>query len=157
MTNPHLRHGYRHHPLYSTWCNIKSRCDNKNCPAYKNYGARGISYDPDWSVFPNFLRDVGEKPFPEASLDRINNDGPYTRSNCRWATRATQRRNSRQIREVTINGQTKLLSEWCRIYGIAIGSVHRRLKKGDDLATAITKPKAKRFLVGQIVSETKKS
>lgn len=152
MTKPHLRHGYRHHPLYATWCNIKARCDNKNHPSYENYGGRGIFYDPRWSIFPNFLTDVGDKPFPESSLDRINNDGPYTKENCRWASRVVQRRNSRQTVRVTIDEETKLLTDWCRVYNISIGAVHRRLRKGDDLITAITKPKAKRFIVGNSVS-----
>lgn len=148
MTKPHLRHGYRKHPLYATWCNMRARCDNSKHPAYKNYGGRGIFYDPRWAVFPNFLEDVGEKPYPEATLDRINNDGPYTKENCRWAERSVQRRNSRQIVMVTIGDETKLLTEWCSVYNIAIGSVHRRLRNGEDIVSALSRPKAERFLRG---------
>jgi len=148
MTKPHLRHGHRNHPLYATWCNMRARCDNKNHPAYYNYGGRGIEYDPRWSIFPNFLEDVGEKPYPEATLDRIDNDGPYSKQNCRWADRVAQRRNSRQIVKVTIGEDTKLLSEWCSVYDITLGAIHRRLRKGDDIVTALTRPKAERFLRG---------
>ena len=148
MTRPHVRHGHRKHPLYATWCNMRARCDNLKHPAYKNYGGRGIYYDPKWAVFTNFLDDVGEKPYPEATLDRINNDGPYTKENCRWAERSVQRRNSRQIVPVTIGEETKLLTEWCSVYNITIGSVHRRLRNGEDIVSALSRPKAERFLRG---------
>jgi hypothetical protein len=140
-----MRHGYRYHPLYATWCNMKARCNNKKHPAYHNYGGRGITYHPAWGEFPSFLSDVGEKPFTKATLDRIDNEGDYTPNNVRWADRTTQRRNSRQIVEVEINGETKLFTEWCKIYNIAIASVHRRLQKGEDLVSALTRPKANRF------------
>jgi len=138
-------HGQKRHPLYSTWCNLRTRCDNPNNPAYKNYGARGIDYDPRWSDFMVFLQDVGEKPFSAASLDRINNDQGYYPDNIRWATRITQRRNSRAISPVTIDGVTKLVTDWCKVYGITIGGVHRRLRQGEDIVSALTRPKAKRF------------
>jgi hypothetical protein len=140
-----MRHGYRYHPLYATWCNMKARCRNEKHPVYHNYGGRGITYHPTWEEFPNFLSNVGEKPFIGATLDRIDNEGDYTPENVRWADRVTQRRNSRQIVEVEINGETKLFSEWCKVYNIAIASVHRRLHKGEDLVSALTRPKAKRF------------
>jgi hypothetical protein len=141
-----IRHGHRYHPLYATWCNMKARCDNANHPAYKNYGGRGITYDPSWTEFPSFLNDVGTPPFEKATLDRIDNDGHYCPENVRWADRVTQRRNSRQISAVEINGETKILTDWCKVYGITIGAIHRRLKKGEDLVSAITRPKAARFL-----------
>lgn len=144
-TRGNPKHGGRHHPLYATWCNMKARCDNPNHPQFKDYGGRGISYNPSWALFPAFLQDVGEKPFPEATLDRINNDGDYTPDNVRWADRTTQRINSRQITLVTIGGETKRIMEWCADYKITIGSVHRRLKRGMSIEDAITRPKAKRF------------
>ena len=139
------RHGLRNHPLYATWCNMKARCDNPNHPQFKDYGGRGISYFLSWALFPAFLGDVGEKPFPEATLDRIDNNGDYTPHNVRWADRTTQRVNSRQITSITIGGKTKRIMEWCADYNITIGSVHRRLKRGMSIEDAITRPKAKRF------------
>lgn len=140
-----IRHGQRYHPLYSTWCNMKARCDNVNHPSYKNYGGRGITYDSAWSDFSSFLEDVGNPPFEGATLDRIDNDGNYCAGNVRWADRVTQRRNSRQIYPVEIHGETKIITDWCKVYGITIGAVHRRLKKGEGLVSAITRPKAARF------------
>jgi hypothetical protein len=134
------------HPLYATWCNLKARCDNTANPSYKNYGGRGISYDPAWSRFAAFLADIPDKPSSEATLDRIDNNGNYTKDNIRWTSRVVQRRNSRSIRPVTIGTETRLLVDWCAEYGITIGSVHRRLRSGEDIVSAITRPKAARFL-----------
>jgi hypothetical protein len=139
------RHGYRYHPLYATWCNMKARCNNQNHPQHKDYGGRGISYCKEWEEFPRFLADVGEKPFDTATLDRIDNDGDYKPSNVRWADRKTQRVNSRQIRNIEIDGETKLVTEWCEQYKISIGAFHRRLNKGWTEEQALTTPKAKRF------------
>ncbi len=140
------RHGLRNHPLYATWCNMKARCDNINHPQYHDYGGRGISYESSWAEFPNFLRAVGEKPHPEATLDRVDNSGNYSRDNIRWADRHTQRVNSRSVRYVTIGEETKLITEWCEHFNISIGAVHRRLKRGMDVVTSLTTEKAKRFL-----------
>ena len=140
------KHGLRGHSLYATWCNMKARCDNPNHPQFKDYGGRGVVYAPNWSDFSSFLSSVGEKPFPEASLDRIDNNGNYEPDNVRWADRRTQRVNSRQITEVTIGGVTKLVTDWCKEYGIALASVHRRMKRGMTVVEALTMPKATRFL-----------
>jgi len=89
------------HPLYETWANMIQRCTNPNRKDYKNYGARGIivcdrwrSVKPRTSGFLAFVADMGERP-PNKSLDRVNNDGNYEPSNCRWATRREQILNSR--------------------------------------------------------------
>lgn len=139
------KHGLRSHPLYATWCNMKARCDNPNHPQFGDYGGRGIQYCANWSDFPGFLSDVGERPFAEASLDRINNEGNYEPQNVRWADRNTQRRNSRAVHLVEIDGQTRHITEWCRHFDISIGAVHRRLKRGMSVVEALTAPKAKRF------------
>jgi len=142
-----LKHGGRYHPLYATWCNMKARCDNPNSASYKNYGGRGITYCARWLNFSAFLADVGEKPYPEASLDRIDNNGNYEPGNVRWACRSTQRRNSRgKLIPVTIDGETRLLNEWCLAYNIVAASVYQRVEKGMSLEDALTTPKAKRFL-----------
>lgn len=139
------KHHGRGHPLYSTWCNMKTRCDNPRSPAYKNYGGRGISYDPAWASFPAFLADVGNPTFEGATLDRVDNNGPYAPNNVRWTDRVTQRRNSRAVRMVTLGDETRHVTDWCEHYGITIGAVHRRLKCGMTIEDAITRPKAKRY------------
>lgn len=138
----HNQHGTK---LYNTWLNIKQRCRNKNHPSYKNYGGRGIDYDPAWESFEVFSADVGEPPSNNYSLDRIDNSKGYSKENVRWATRATQSRNTRQNVWVEIDGETKCLYDWCDEFGISAGSVYRRTNLGEDLVSAITRPKVARF------------
>ncbi len=81
---------------YRSWKGMKTRCTNPNRPDWKNYGGRGISVCERWATsFANFLADVGPKPSPGLTIDRIDNDGNYTPGNVRWATREQQIRNSR--------------------------------------------------------------
>ena len=99
-------HGLSHHPLYGVYNDIKKRCYNTNCEAYSRYGGRGITMSDEWlESFPKFLEDVGERPFPEATLDRENNDGPYCKENFRWVGPDLQARNQRKYSNNT-SGKT---------------------------------------------------
>ncbi len=141
-------HGQRRTRLYSIWCNMRARCGNKNRPAHKNYGGRGIVVSPLWSDFSVFAMHVGEPPTPTATLDRIDNESGYVPGNVRWAERRTQARNTRQNQWVTIDGRTQSLYDWCEEVGIAPGSVYRRVKQGESFQSAILRPKAPRFQRG---------
>lgn len=90
------RHGGTHSILYRIWCSMRQRCNDPGCNAYKYYGARGIKVCTRWSDFANFLTDVGERPHPDLSIDRIDNDGNYEPDNVKWSTRKEQVRNRRQ-------------------------------------------------------------
>ena len=80
-------------PEYRSWQMMKNRCLNPKSRDYPYYGGRGIYVYPEWLTFEAFLRDVGRKPSPELTLDRIDSNGNYEPSNVRWATRSTQARN----------------------------------------------------------------
>lgn len=80
----------RKHPNYPVWAGMKTRCSNTNAPGYRKYGARGITYCEEWEHFANFCRDMGVRPSPHHTLDRIDNGKGYFPGNCRWATRTQQ-------------------------------------------------------------------
>lgn len=87
-----------HRDSYISWMGMKSRCDSVTNKDYLNYGGRGIGYDPYWTKFENFYRDMGDPPInsisgERLSLDRIDNNGNYSKINCRWATRSQQQLN----------------------------------------------------------------
>lgn len=86
------KHGLSKSKVYISWCNMKARCNNKNNIKYPLYGGRGIKVCKRWNDFENFLFDMGE-PTEGFTLDRINNDGDYELSNCRWATPKEQANN----------------------------------------------------------------
>lgn len=88
------RRDYTSYNCYLSWANMKQRCSNPNAPQYADYGGRGISYDIRWEQFKNFLEDMGERG-KNLSLERVNNDLGYSKSNCIWADRKTQMSNRR--------------------------------------------------------------
>ena len=121
---------YENRSEYVTWGLMKSRCTNPNNPEWKNYGARGISVCPQWGKsFSVFLADMGKKPSPSHSIDRIDVDGDYEPDNCRWATTYEQARNRRNNRIIELNGKTMVLADWAAKIGISPASLDERLKR----------------------------
>jgi len=90
------RHGMSYTPEYHIWALMLQRCRNSNWPGYRYYGGRGISVCERWLDFENFYADIGPRPSPELSIDRINNNGNYEPNNCRWADAKTQNNNQRR-------------------------------------------------------------
>jgi hypothetical protein len=88
-----LKHGMSYSSEYVSWSHMLQRCNNRNDPKYLRYGNRGISVCLRWNTFENFIADMGNKPSPTHSIDRINNDDGYYKENCRWATPKQQANN----------------------------------------------------------------
>jgi len=107
---------------YEAWQGMFKRCYNHNTVRFENHGGRGIEVCERWKKFENFFEDMGKKPTPKHSLDRINNDGNYEPSNCRWATPKEQCYNRRSTRFIEYNGVTKILQEWSDFFGLSKSS-----------------------------------
>lgn len=127
---------------FRLWVNIRQRCYNENCKAYKNYGGRGIKVAERWMMsFQDFLEDAGRAPSPNHSFERINNDGNYEPGNCRWATRKEQNNNTRQNFFIEYKGQTKTLAQWCDELNLRYDRIIQRLRKFNySVEEAFTKP-----------------
>jgi len=131
------RHGLHASRTYKAWLSMRQRCCNPNNPHYKNYGGRGITIDPCWDTFDQFLADMGQSP-DGMSIERIDNEKGYGPDNCKWASRLEQGRNTRKCRVITHGGKTQTLSEWADEYGINRQTLGKRLDNGWDMERALT-------------------
>lgn len=132
-----IKHGRSKSPEFWIWCSMLKRCRNKSEPSYKDYGGRGITVCDRWNEFTNFYSDMGDRPSRIHSLDRRDNNGPYSPDNCRWATRYEQSRNKRQTRWITIGEETLCLKDWAIRLGISTGAFYYRLRKGMTETSAL--------------------
>jgi hypothetical protein len=120
-------------PEYQAWASMKKRCENPKHRCYQYYGGRGIKIAKRWlgkNGFINFFLDMGQRPSLNHSLDRINNNGNYKPSNCRWATRIEQVRNRRNSKRVTINGFSGTLIEAAEWGGVPFELLRHRYRRG---------------------------
>lgn len=124
-------HGAYLTPEYRIWCGMLGRCHNPRNTAYADYGGRGIVVCDRWrDDFRAFRADVGPRPTPKHTIERVDNDGPYAPENCRWATRFEQQKNRRRARLITHNGRTETAHMWSRITGIPSRTITNRLNAG---------------------------
>lgn len=137
-------HGMSGSVEYRILRGIKQRCLNPNDPRYPRYGGRGIKVCDRWlESFSNFYADMGSRPSPVHSIDRIDNDGHYSPENCRWATPDEQYANQPPPPNSTyleLDGVRATLSHWCAVTGIKRTTIEHRLNKGWDVKRALTTP-----------------
>jgi len=119
---------------------MKSRCNNPNNVSFDNYGGRGISVCGRWDKYQNFISDMGNRPTLKHTLDRIDNDGNYEPSNCRWATRKEQQRNRRTNHIIEFNGESKNITDWSNDLGIKLTTLIGRLDRGWSIEKTLTTP-----------------
>lgn len=124
------RHGMFGTPEYSAWAAMWTRCTKTACVAYKNYGGRGITVDPAWADFAIFYRDMGNRPSSKHQLDRRDNDGNYSKDNCRWATCKENQNNRRDNLKIPYLGVKITLTEAMRISGLDRATIQARIYRG---------------------------
>ena len=126
---------------FKTWAGMKKRCENPQATFYSHYGGRGIGVCDRWQEFSNFLSDMGKRPSPNHSLDRIDTNCNYEPENCRWATNIEQANNRRITPMVEYKGRTQSIADWARELGFRYWSLRNRLVNlGWSVDRALTTP-----------------
>lgn len=145
--NPgNTKHGMKGTPEYKTWLWMKRRCNSPTqaIKDYPFYGGRGIKVCERWeNSFDAFYNDMGKRPSKKHTLDRIDNDGPYSPENCRWVTRKKQANNRRNNVNITFSGQTMTVAQWARVIGISENTLRSRLYHNWPIERALTEPPRK--------------
>ena len=135
-----LRHGMSKSLEYDIWMKMKARCANPQDKSYERYGARGITYCPEWESFDAFIADMGKRPTSRHTLERVDNNLGYTVSNCKWATYTEQARNKSSNRVLEIDGVLKPLSAWAEIGAVTPQHLRGRLRDGWGVRAAVFAP-----------------
>ena len=140
--NPNYKDGRKGTRLYRIYNNMLNRCYNANSPQFKNYGGRGITVCREWlcdfKIFSEWALSNGYRD--DLTIDRIDVNGNYEPSNCRWITNHEQSYNKRNNHYVTLCGKTMTLTEWCNVYHINVKTVRDRLRRGWDIEKALVIP-----------------
>lgn len=130
--------GYRkQYPrTYGIWCAMKTRCGNPNAVNYANYGGRGIRVCSEWQTFEGFFADMGESN--GLTLDRIDVNGDYEPSNCKWSTRKEQGNNKRNNNVIELNGKRMTAMQWSEQTGIGESTIRKRIRLGWPVEKVLT-------------------
>lgn len=135
----HVVHSERSKALRAVWKSMISRCSNERYADYPVYGGRGIRVCERWQSFWAFVSDMGY-PLPGEMLERVDNDGGYSKNNCVWATPAEQARNKRSNVWIEVDGSRLCRADAAKRYGIRPGTLRMRLERGWGLQEALTAP-----------------
>jgi hypothetical protein len=114
-------------PEHKAWLSMRDRCLCPTNKQFPDYGGRGIRICERWLTFTNFLQDMGKRPSPKHTLERIDNNGNYEPSNCAWRTMREQSRNRRDSRKITHNDTTANLVDWAATLGLSIQCLRYRV------------------------------
>lgn len=126
-TPPNKTHGLSKTLIYSTYYTMISRCNNINNESYPHYGGRGITVCERWmESFENFISDMGEKPTKNHSIDRIDVNGNYEPSNCRWATKIEQENNKTDNRIIFHKGKNYTIAQLSKLLNINYSTLWNR-------------------------------
>jgi hypothetical protein len=120
------------------WAGMISRCQVVANNCYRYYGARGIKVCERWQKLENFIADMGPRPSPKHSIDRIDVNGNYEPGNCRWATLVEQANNTRANRRITAFGRTQTMTQWSRELGINVSTILWRIRNGSTPEQAVS-------------------
>lgn len=134
-------HGFTGTRIHNIWMHMNARCNNPKSDAYDNYGGRGIKACDEWVDFTPF-RDwaLSHGYSDNLTIDRINNNGNYEPSNCRWSTAEVQSNNRRSNHYIIYNGENKTLMQLSKEFRISYGALKYRIKCGWAIEQALTKP-----------------
>ncbi len=146
LRNPAKKHGHTSREKgvsseWNAWKAMKQRCQNPNNRNWKRYGGRGITVCERWQDFVNFFQDMGKKPSPKLTIERVNNDGGYSKDNCIWASRSVQNRNTNRNKFVTFNGKSQTIKDWANEYGLVFNTLYFRILRGWPMEKALSQPK----------------
>lgn len=131
-------HGGSKNPAFGNWIAMRRRCHDPQFRSYDEYGAIGITVCDEWrGSFAAFIADMGERPSPKHTIDRIDPSLGYFKGNCRWATPSEQSANRRSVLQFTIDGETKVLAEWCRHFGVPYSRAYMKLRQGCPITAAL--------------------
>ena len=124
------QHGLTGTKIYHLWNGMKARCGNPRHSHFPHYGGRGIYVCDEWrKSLLKFIEDMGERPSDNHQIDRINNDGPYCKENCRWVTRTEQARNRSDNKFYEVDGKTQCLQDWATESGINTTTLRLRINR----------------------------
>lgn len=146
-TKCRTKHGGKHERLYKIWKNIKTRCTNPNIDQWRDYGGRGIKMCEEWATnYDAFRAWALQNGYDESAkrgdctIDRIDVNGNYEPSNCRWVNMKVQNNNQRSNKHITFCDETHTLAEWSALKGIKQSTLLIRLKHGWPVERALTEP-----------------
>lgn len=136
------KHGMKNKRVYDIWVLMRDRCNNPNSKSYVHYGGRGIKVCDEWNDFITFYNDMGEPRITD-TIERINVNGNYEKSNCIWIPKNKQGRNRTVNKILSYNGVSKCLAEWSDITGINYYTLHKRLRCGWSIQDTLSIPTLK--------------